>query len=137
MLKSLAAAALGLALVSGPAVAQDARGAALVTAQLDALVSEFGMTVTDRATGRLQQNGSHVAQLQSPGGAVYFIGACDENCGDVDLIVRDSSGRQIGEDMELDDTPIVQFETTAGVYSVEVRMADCTGQCHWGVGVFR
>ena len=32
---------------------------------------------------------------------------------------------------------IVAAETRAGTYTVEVSMADCTGQCHWGVGVFR
>lgn len=135
MLKSLAAAASCLALLAGPAAARDPQGAALVASQLDAAVDEIGLTAGGRATGRLVEDGSHVVQMQA-GSDAYFIGVCDENCSDLDMVVRDSSGRQIGEDFELDDVPMVQV-SAAGVYSVEVRMATCTGACHWGVGVFR
>ena len=136
MLKSLATAASCLALLAGPAAAQDPRGAAMVASQLDAVVNEIGLTAGGRATGRLAQDGSYVIQLQATGGDTYFVGVCDENCSDLDLVVSDSSGRQVGEDFELDDVPMVQV-ATAGVYSVEVRMAACSDSCHWGVGVFR
>lgn len=135
MLKPLVAASF-LALVAAPVAAQDAKGAALVAAQLDSVVNEIGLTAGGRATGRLVQDGSHVVQLQATGGDTYFVGVCDENCSDLDIVVSDSSGRQVGEDFELDDVPMVQVPA-AGVYSVEVRMATCSGSCHWGVGVFR
>ena len=38
-------------------------------------------------------------------GPVALIGVCDENCSDVDLIVRDPSGREVGRDFEDDDIP--------------------------------
>jgi hypothetical protein len=137
MLKSLAVATLGLALAAGPAAAQDSGGMALVAAQLDAVVNEFALTAGDRATGRLGQDGSHVARLRSPGGVIYIVGVCDENCSDLDIVVRDSSGREVAEDLALDDFPMVHVQSNAEVYSVEVRMATCDGQCNWGVGLFR
>jgi hypothetical protein len=137
MLKTFAAAAVTLAMLVGPAVAQDASGAAVVTAQLDAVTYELGLTPGARVTGRLAQNRSQMTNIQAPGGEVYFIGACDENCSDLDLIVRDSSGREVGRDLEPDDVPIVVFQATAGTYTVEVSMAGCSANCHWGVGVFR
>ena len=136
MLKSMTAAALGVALLAGPAGAQNSTGAALVAAQLDALTDEAGLTIGARLTGRLAADRSRTVILQSPGGDVLFVGACDENCRDLDLIVRDSSGREVGRDVELDDVPIVVVQGPAATYSIEVSMADCTGQCHWGVGVF-
>lgn len=137
MLKTLTAAGLALALLAGPAAAQNPTGAAIVAAQLDAASSEMGLTPGARVSGRLAQGGRQMTNLQAPGGATYFIGVCDENCRDLDLIVRDASGREVDRDEEIDDVPIVAIETTAGTYTVEVSMADCTGQCHWGVGVFR
>ena len=98
----------------------------------------LGLTAGARTTGRLSQNGVQTATLAAPAGTVYFIGVCDEGCSDVDLIVRDPSGREVGRDFELDDVPIVAVQQgAAGAYTVEVSMASCTGSCNWGVGVFR
>jgi hypothetical protein len=137
MLKTLTAAGVGLTMLAAPAAAQDPAGAALVAAQFDVLTSEMGLTAGARQTGRLAQGASRTVVLQSPGGDVYFVGACDENCRDLDLVVRDSAGREIGRDVELDDTPILVVQGPAAAYSVEVSMADCAGECHWGVAVFR
>lgn len=137
MLKTLTAAGLGFVLLASPAVAQNPTGTALVAAQLDAATNEMGLTPGARATGVLPQGGSYTAVLQASGGAVWFIGACDANCRDLDLVIRDSEGREVGRDEALDDVPIVQVQTTAGNYIVEVSMPTCTGRCHWGVGDFR
>lgn len=137
MLKTFAAAAAVLAVLVTPSIAQETNGAAVVTTQLDAATNEMGLTPGARVTGRLAEGGSQMANIQAPGGEVMFIGVCDENCGDLDLIVRDASGRELGRDFEPDDVPIVIIDGTAGTYTVEVSMADCTGRCHWGVGVFR
>jgi hypothetical protein len=137
MLKTMTAAGLGLVLLAGPAVAQNPTGGAIVAAQLDAASNEMGLTPGARVTGRLAQGGRQMTNIQAPRGTTYFIGVCDENCRDLDLIVRDASGREVDRDEETDDVPIVAVETRAGTYTVEVSMAACTGQCHWGVGVFR
>ena len=136
MLKTLAAAALALVVLAGPAVAQDAGN--IVAAQLDAVTNDLGLTAGARVTGRLAAGRTETVRLEAAGGDLYFIGACDRNCSDVDLIVRDSSGREMGRDLELDDVPIVRLSgAAAGRYTVEVSMVTCTGDCEWGVGVFR
>lgn len=140
MLKSLAAAAALSFAVMAPGVsaqAQDPSGAELVDLLLDMVSSEADMTMQGKVAGRLSQGASGTATLQAPAGPVAFIGVCDENCSDVDLIVRDSSGREVGRDFEDDDVPLVVFEAaTAGLYTVEVQMPGCNGTCNWGVGVF-
>lgn len=137
MLKILAATALTTVLLAGPAAAQSARGAAIVAEQLDAATSQMGLTAGARVTGRLAGDRSQMVNIQAPGGTTWFIGVCDDACRDLDLIVRDASGREVGRDEAVDDVPVVAVATTAGTYTVEVSMVDCTGECHWGVGVFR
>ena len=137
MLKFLSAAALTAIMLAGPAAAQNMRGAAIVAEQLDKATSEMGLTAGARVTGRLAGGRSQMVNIEAPGGTAWFIGVCDDRCRDLDLIVRDASGREVGRDEAVDDVPVVAVETTAGTYTVEVSMADCNGQCHWGVGVFR
>ena len=138
MLRTLAAATLALATLVGPAAAQDASANAIVNAQLDAATTEIGLTSEARVYGRLAEDRAEIVRIEAAGGDLYFIGACDRNCRDVDLIVRDASGRELGRDFEPDDVPIVSVPgATAGRYTVEVWMATCAGECDWGVGVFR
>lgn len=135
MLKTCAVATLVLTMLAGSAVAQEPRGSALVDAQFEMLEISLGWRPSARVRGRLAQNGTQVTNIDAPGGDLYFVGACDENCRDVDLIVRDPSGREIGRDFS--DVPMVAVAgAAAGRYTLEVSMADCTGQCHWSVGVF-
>lgn len=138
MLKTFAAATFALAMLPGPAAGQEMRGAAVVDAQFDLLTRELGLTPGAGVRGRLARDGAQVASIDVPGGDFYIVGACDESCRDLDLIVRDAAGREVGRDFESDDVPIVAVTGgAAGRYTLEVSMADCTGQCHWGVGVFR
>ncbi|GAA0868212.1 hypothetical protein GCM10009116_04070 [Brevundimonas basaltis] len=139
MMKFLAVATVTLAMLGAPAVAQDRSGGGLVKAQLDAIPGEFGVSeVVPRLAGRLATGGKHTARLDVSGGQAIFVGVCDGGCSDLDLIVRDASGRELGRDVEMDDIPMVVIEeAAAGRYSVEVLMEACTGQCDWGVGVFR
>ena len=140
MLKSFAAAAaLSLAGMApgGSAQAQDPSGAALVDALLELVSSEFDLTLQGKVAGRLSQGASGTATVQVPSGGVAIIGVCDENCTDVDMIVRDPSGREVGRDFEDDDLPMVILEdASAGRYTIEVQMPACSGTCNWGVGVF-
>lgn len=135
MLKIFAAATLALSTLAGPAAAQDAEG--IIDAQLNLVTTESGFTAGPRITGRLAAERSELARLAGPAGDIHFIGVCDRGCSDLDLIIRDSSGREVGRDLEPDDVPIVTVEgAAADRYTVEVSMVTCTGECHWGVGVF-
>lgn len=62
------------------------------------------------------------------GGRAYlFQGACDQDCSDVDLEVLGPTGASLGQDVELDDRPVVAFTAPqAGEYTVRVWLAQCT-----------
>ncbi len=67
-----------------------------------------------------------------------LIGACDQDCGDIDLYVRDGSGYEIDKDTETDDSPVVTFTSQRGeTYSARLRMYNCdTSICYYGVVMF-
>ena len=128
-------AALALLGTAGAASAQDASGAALVDAIFGQLEAEFGISPASRATGRLTEGGSTTGTFNVAANAAYIvIGACDEGCSDLDLVVRDSSGNDVGSDFEDDDAPMVVIPAgSGGRYTFEVQMATCSSNCHFGV----
>lgn len=72
------------------------------------------------------------------GSAYVLVGACDNDCTDVDLALIAPSGEVVDVDVETDDVPVV--EVTPGrsaTYTVRVSMPECSAApCRWGVGVF-
>lgn len=66
------------------------------------------------------------------------IAGCSQSCSDVDLVVTDSQGREIGRDVAVDDTPRVQFSTSiAGRMTFDVKMVTCTvRECVAAVAIF-
>lgn len=136
-----ATAVMGLgamALVPTGAQAQDPTGAALVEYLFEQVESELGFSSMASQVGRQSAGGVQTVTFDlSAGGTYVLIGACDENCSDLDMIVRDSSGREVGRDEAPDDVPLVIMENArGGRYTVEVGMVTCDGQCHWGVGAY-
>lgn len=132
---AVSVAAFALMGTAGAASAQDATGAALVDYIFGQLESEFGISAASRATGRLAEGGSTTGTFNVASGANYIvIGACDEGCSDLDLVVRDSSGNEVGADYEPDDAPMVVIPAgSGGRYTFEVQMATCSSNCHFGV----
>lgn len=67
-----------------------------------------------------------------------IIGVCDNDCGDVDLAVKDGSGGVVVKDDGVDDNPVTRFRVTgSGRFTVEVTMADCSDEpCYFGFGLF-
>jgi hypothetical protein len=128
-------AALALLGTAGAASAQDASGAALVDYIFGQLEAEFGISPASRATGRLSAGASTTGTFNVASGANYIvIGACDEGCSDLDLVVRDSSGNEVGSDFEDDDAPMVVIPAgSGGRYTFEAQMVTCTSNCHFGV----
>lgn len=63
------------------------------------------------------------------------IGACDNDCSDLDLFVYDENGVLVTSDVENDDHPIVIFTVQrTAKYRVDVVMTRCaTFSCGWGV----
>ena len=70
----------------------------------------------------------------------YIItGACDNDCSDLDLTVKDSSGRVVEKDTTTDDVPVLRFRGGSNArYTVEVKMYACSSApCYFGFGVFQ
>ena len=56
-----------------------------------------------------------------------FSGVCDMDCGDLDLLVQDSGGKTVAEDVLPDDFPVVEFEPDQdGEFTLVVRMFECS-----------
>lgn len=88
----------------------------------------------------LQVNNEHRWQVALRGGQTYgFIGACDNECDNVDLILEDSSGQQIKADVLDDDYPLVDFTAPAdGVYTLRIQLKTCTiAPCYVGARLVR
>ncbi len=141
MLKSIALAAAIALTGGGLAVAQNGpTGAALVDALFANLEKETlaGLRTVSTARGVLsnQNTADHYFNVVA-GPSYVVIGACDENCSDVDLGVYNGSGAVVGTDVEDDDAPVVAFEATeTGRHQFTVLMSTCTGNCNYGVRVY-
>ncbi len=65
------------------------------------------------------------------------IGVCDENCPDIDMRIWGPSGAKLAEDVQQNNTPILEFTApAAGHYRLTVEMVTCSANpCAWGVQV--
>ena len=61
-------------------------------------------------------------------GQTYVIlGACDQDCTDVDLFLEDGSGTQIGEDTATDDYPIITVTPGRdGPFTARIALVNCS-----------
>ena len=110
-------------------------------------LTRFAATLTQRGytamaepvMGNLRddQNSYHDVALTS-GGRYVIVGACDQDCTDVDLRIYAPNGDRVAQDIEVDDRPVLEFTAPAtGRYRVQVLMATCnTSPCYWGFQVF-
>ena len=75
------------------------------------------------------------------GGETYkIVGACDNQCSNLDLELRDDNGNLIQRDSASDDIPIVEVTPRRdGKFSLKVSMRDCSSSagCVYGVDVYR
>jgi hypothetical protein len=72
-------------------------------------------------------------------GTAYVItAACDNDCSDVDVFIKNEAGETVVSDTEVDDYPMVTFTpTVSGRYTIDVKMYDCsTSYCYFGFGLF-
>ena len=89
--------------------------------------------------GSLGQGASEVVELQLDITREYqILGACDNDCTDLDLTLSTGSGEQVDQDIELDDFPIVSVTVArSGTFRLDVSMATCSAEpCRYGIGVF-
>lgn len=68
--------------------------------------------------------------------AYAFLGACDEDCRDMDIQVYDPAGNKVTEDLRADDSPEVRLlAAQSGRYTVRTRIPKCHAPfgCYWAV----
>lgn len=143
-MKAVAAAVVLVALASVPDTAQ-AQGnyQQVVRNQLTSMgtvLLQRGYTAMgEPTTGSLRDDASSSHMVALVGGARYVIvGACDQDCTDVDLKVFGPDGTELDSDLETDDRPVLEFVAPAtGQFRVEVLMPTCsTSPCFWGFQVY-
>jgi hypothetical protein len=138
----LTAALLAALTLPTPARAQDAwvRQVRQMLSQAGQTLEQRGYSLTHRIyTGALNDGGSEIVQLELDVGMEYQImGACDEDCTDLDFTLYDGSGNVIDSDLLDDDFPVVSVTVThSGVFRVRVSMAACSAEpCRYGIGIF-
>ena len=55
-----------------------------------------------------------------------ILAACDQDCTDVDIIVEDGAGIEVGRDVALDDHPVVTITPRVdGPFSVRIGLVNC------------
>jgi hypothetical protein len=143
-MKSFLAAAVAAVLVAAaPASAQDTAGRGLVTAKLDtvtAALASSGFTPAGEPTiVSIPADNSTEVQMQVQAGKGYVIvGICDENCGDLDLLVLKADGTTVGQDVADDNAPLVTYVATENTtLRVRVSMAGCTAaSCLAGAALY-
>ena len=87
---------------------------------------------------RLAAGQSHTEQVNLTAGKAYtFYGDCDDNCSDIDLIVR-HNGRVVKQDVLGDSVPLFSYRPArSGRYSVTLPMKACsTDTCAASIHIF-
>ncbi len=80
----------------------------------------------------------HVVTLEA-GVAYAILAVCDEDCNDIDLRITGPSDSTLAEDVQPDDTPVLEFTATeTGQYDLDLIMFTChANSCRWAGRVFR
>lgn len=66
-----------------------------------------------------------------------LVGACDENCEDVDLTIYNPQGEIVTTDTAMGDAPLlVGASAQSGTFYIEVYMPTCSAEaCRYGVSI--
>ena len=139
-----AVAAIAICLAGGGAAAAQDTGAGLIRAIFAGAEDQMrtsGMNFerVEELTGSLSHGASRGDIVRLSAGSYLIAGACDEDCSDLDLVVRNTNAEVLGSDQLEDDAPVVVLEgVPAGSYQIESRMAACSAEpCLTGVRVYR
>ncbi len=117
--------------------ADHARLQQLVTGLLDQTQQSFGadMKPNGEELASLPAGGAYDWNVTLSGGVAYrVIGACDNECSNVDIQLVDAGGSVVAEDTLPDDFPVVDYTPVGnGGYQVRILMRTCTiAPCYAG-----
>lgn len=89
---------------------------------------------------RVDANSAQDAVFMLEAGYVYaFVGACDEDCRNIDFVVYAPDGTRITQDTRSDDEPSVYIlATVSGAYRVRATIPLCNAPigCYWAVQAY-
>ncbi|HEX8906703.1 MAG TPA: hypothetical protein VF771_17765 [Longimicrobiaceae bacterium] len=116
-------------------------------AQVRRQLQQYGRAVESRGyslshqilTGSLDNGESEMVEVRLDIGTLYQImGACDNDCTDLDLTLYNSAGNEVDSDLQVDDYPVVSVEPgRTATYRIKVTMARCSAEpCRYGIGIF-
>lgn len=91
-------------------------------------------------TGMLPAGESGVITIKLEQGREYlFVGACDQDCTDIDLFLYDADNELVASQEEVTDVPMLTHTIAAsGEHTLRVRMYACSIEpCAFGVVTFR
>jgi len=97
-----------------------------------------GYTLKNYVIGRLDPSESDTWTFPLNAGTEYVIvGACDEDCTDVDVTVMQGSNTVASDELD-DDLPVVGFTAgKGGNHEIVVKMYECDASyCYFGFGLF-
>jgi hypothetical protein len=98
-----------------------------------------GYSLDEEISGSLEEGRSETHDIRIRGGQAYAIlGACDNDCRDLDIFLLDDHGDEIDSDTETDDFPIVRYSPRRnGDFRVRIRMYECNDEpCYFAVGIY-
>jgi hypothetical protein len=121
----------------------DSSPSQVLSAQFEKVRTEFGSQgleeTHDVYTSTLNAGGTQNVTMTLQAGKTYIIiGACDQDCNDLDLRLYDSNGLLLTSDEKDDDHPLVSVAPTrTAAFTVKVVMTHCSRPpCHFGTQVF-
>ena len=94
-----------------------------------------------RDTGMLREGANGTVTYTLVKGNTYkIVGACDNDCNDIDFTLRDDGSNLIDSDTETDDIPFVEVTPIrTGTFTLKTSMVKCSNSvgCDYGVDVYR
>lgn len=139
---TLACVCVALTALPASALTQGKRWERQVRAELDHTVAALQRSSPGSAriltVGPLnmEEHESLVVQMQA--GTTYdIVGACDEDCSDLHLLLSTAAGNDMAVDRSSENRPILRFKAReSGSYRVRVTMAACrVNPCWFGVAI--
>lgn len=114
----------------------------LVAGFMDDIQKQYGGDLVSAGYGdelvSLQPGTSYNWAINLNSGRAYrMLGACDNECSNVDLELIDASGAVVAGDTLADDYPVFDFTPpTTGAYQVRISMRTCTiAPCYAGARI--
>lgn len=103
------------------------------------LENEGFSSTHDYEIGSLNDDAEESFTLDLTGDREYaIVGACDNDCSDMDFWLYDENDNLIDSDTSTDDVPVVRVTPSwTGQFRVRVKMYACSANpCYYGIGVF-